>query len=81
MGSVGAHHGGAALLLPQSPPVGVAFWVLVPVAAVVIDWAARRSDGRRASAEEFIRFISTSLLANYALTAVWVFAGYHLFAR
>jgi hypothetical protein len=81
MGSVGAHHGGAALLLPQSPPVGVAFWVLVPVAAVVIDWAARRSDGRRARAEEFIRFISTSLLANYALTAVWVFAGYHLFAR
>jgi hypothetical protein len=81
IGSLGAHHGGTALLLPQSPPVGVAFWVAVPLAAVLIDWAARHSEGRSASAEEFIRFISTSRLANYALIAAWCFAGYHLFAR
>jgi hypothetical protein len=81
MGSLGVHHGTPALLLPQSPPAGVAFWVLVPVAAVVIDWAARRSDGRRANAEEFMRFISTAPAARYALIAAWVFAGYHLFAR
>jgi hypothetical protein len=81
MGSVGAHHGAPALLLPQSPPAGVAFWVLVPIAAVLIDQAARRSHGGRADAEEFIRFISTSRLANDALIAAWAFAGYHLFAR
>jgi hypothetical protein len=80
-GSLEAHHAGTALLLPQSPPVGVVFWVAIPLAAVLIDWAARHSKGRRASAEEFIRFISTSRLANYALIAAWGFAGYHLFAR
>jgi hypothetical protein len=81
MGSLGVHHSGTALLLPQSPPVGVAFWVAVPVAAVLIDWTARHSQGRRASAEEFIRFTSTSRIANYSLIAAWGFAGYHLFAR
>ena len=55
------------LLLPQSPPVGVAFWVAVPVVAVLIDVAARRSHGRAATAEEFVRFISTARLANLAL--------------
>ena len=81
MGSLGAHRGAPALLLPQSPAAGVAFWVFVPIAAVVIDQAARRAHGRRADAEEFIRFISTSRVANYALIAAWAFAGYHLFAR
>jgi hypothetical protein len=81
MGSLDAHHGAPALLLPQSPPAGIAFWVLVPIAAIVIDRAARHSHGRRVDAEEFVRFISTSRLANYALIAAWAFAGYHLFAR
>jgi hypothetical protein len=81
VGSAGVHHGPPALLLPQSPPIGVAFWIAVPIAAVLIDWSARRSHGRRASADEFVRFISTSRLANYALIAAWAFAGYHLFAR
>ncbi len=81
MGSLGGHHGGPALLLPSSPPVGVAFWVAVPLVAALIDMAARRSDGRRANAEEFVRFISTSRLAHVALVVAWVFAGYHLFAR
>ena len=81
MGSLGTHHEAPALLLPQSPPAGLAFWVAVPLAAVLIDWGARHSEGRRASAEEFIRFISTSRSAHYALIAAWGFAGYHLFAR
>jgi hypothetical protein len=80
MGSLG-HHGAPALLLPSSPPVGVAFWVAVPLVAVLIDMAARRSDGRRANAEEFVRFISASRLAHVALVVAWGFAGYHLFAR
>jgi hypothetical protein len=80
MGSLG-HHGAPALLLPSSPPVGVAFWVAVPLAAVLIDVVARRSSGRRANAEEFVRFISTSRLAALALIVAWGFAGYHLFAR
>jgi len=81
VGSLSTHHGSPALLLPQSPPVGLAFWVLVPCAAVLLDRAARHSGGRYASAEEFIRFISTTRIANAALIVAWTFAGYHLFAR
>jgi hypothetical protein len=69
------------LLLPQVPAVGVAFWVAVPIAAVAIDLVARRSDGRLANAEEFLRFISTATTAKVVLAAAWGFAGYHLFAR
>jgi len=72
---------GPSLLLPSSPPLGVAFWVAVPLVALCIDVLARRTGGRVATAEEFVRFISTSPLANVALIAAWVFAGYHLFAR
>lgn len=81
MGSPGVHATTPALLLPSSPPAGVAFWVAVPLVAVFIDLSARRSEGRRANAEEFLRFISTSPFARIALVAAWGFAGYHLFAR
>jgi hypothetical protein len=70
-----------ALLLPSSPPLGVAFWVAVPVAALVVDLVARHSAGRLATAEEFVRFVSTSRTANVVLVVAWLFAGYHLFAR
>ena len=70
-----------ALVLPQSPAAGVAFWVALPFAAVGVDMAARRSQGGVATAEEFARFISTSPLANLCLVVTWVAAGYHLFAR
>jgi hypothetical protein len=75
------HAAGPALLLPSSRPVGVVFWVAVPVVAVVIDVVARRTDGRMARADEFVRFISTAPAANVALMLAWTFAGYHLFAR
>ena len=77
----GAHPNPPALLLPSSPPVGVAFWIAVPVAAIVIDLVARRTNGVVATAEEFVRFISTSRVAHVLLIAAWAFAGYHLFAR
>jgi hypothetical protein len=48
---------------------------------LLIDRVARRSDGRLARADEFVRFISTASLAQVALVAAWAFAGYHLFAR
>jgi hypothetical protein len=80
-GSLGAHHGTTALLLPQSPAAGVAFWVAVPVVALLIEATARRSQGRRATAEEFVRFVSAAWPANLALITAWAFAGYHLFAR
>lgn len=70
-----------ALLLPSSPPVGVAFWIAVPLAAVAIDLGARRTHGTVATAEEFVRFISTSRVASVFLVVAWAFAGYHLFAR
>ena len=81
LGPLGVQRGSSALLLPQSPPLGILFWVAIPVVAVLIDVASRRSDGRAATAEEFVRFISTSGLANLALIAAWGFAGFHLFAR
>jgi hypothetical protein len=56
-------------------------WVAVPVAALVIDFVARRSGGRLATAEEFVRFVSTARAANVVFIAAWLFAGYHLFAR
>ena len=70
-----------ALLLPSNRPVGVVFWVGLLVVAVVVDLLARRSAGRVATAEEFVRFISSAAVANVALIAAWAFAGYHLFAR
>ncbi len=69
------------LLLPSIPLVGVAFWIAVPLVALLVDASARRSAGRVANGEEFIRFISTSRVANVVLIAAWAFAGYHLFAR
>jgi hypothetical protein len=81
VGSTGVHHGTTGLLLPQRPGLGIAFWVAVPIVAVLIDAVARHSAGRRATAEEFVRFISTAWPANLALIAAWAFAGYHLFAR
>jgi hypothetical protein len=81
LGPLGIQHGTPALLLPQSPPVGIAFWLTIPILAVLIDTVARRSAGYAPTAEEFVRFISTSRLANLALIAAWAFAGYHLFAR
>ncbi len=70
-----------ALLLPSNRPVGVAFWVGLLVAVTVVDLFARRSSGRVATAEEFVRFISSATVVNVMLIAAWVFAGYHLFAR
>jgi hypothetical protein len=69
------------LLLPEVPAIGVAFWVAVPIAALAIDQVARHSGGRVATAEEFLRFISTATLAKFVLVVAWGFAGYHLFAR
>jgi hypothetical protein len=81
MGTMSPHHGTPALLLPQSPLVGVVFWVALPVVAALIEVTARRSGGRLATGEEFIRFISTEGAVNVSLIAAWVFAGFHLFAR
>jgi hypothetical protein len=78
---IGGHPFAPALLLPSNKPAGVAFWVAVPVAAILLDLLARRSAGRLATSEEFVRFISTATLANLALIVAWAFAGYHLFAR
>jgi hypothetical protein len=79
--TVGSHPATPGLVLPPSPALGVAFWIAVPVVALLVDAAARRSAGRVANGEEFIRFISTPRWANALLIAGWAFAGYHLFAR
>jgi hypothetical protein len=78
---VRSHSLAPALLLPSSRPLGVVFWLALLAAVVVVDVGARRSAGRFATAGEFVRFISTSPVANVVLIAAWAFAGYHLFAR
>ncbi len=70
-----------ALLLPQHPALGVAFWIATGVAAVVIELVARGSHGRLARAEELVRFVSTPAWARIILVGAWLFAGFHLFAR
>jgi hypothetical protein len=70
-----------ALLLPSNRAVGVGFWVGLVVAGALVDLEARHSGGRRATAEELVRFITAPILANVVVVAAWVFAGYHLFAR
>jgi hypothetical protein len=70
-----------ALFLPSSRPAGVAFWLGVAAAAVVVDQLARRSGGRLANAEELVRFITTPMTANVVLVVAWTYAGYHIFAH
>ena len=70
-----------ALLLPASRAAGVAFWVAVVAGAVVIDIVARRSLGRLAGAEQFVRWLTGPPVMNLVVVAAWTFAGYHLFAR
>ncbi|MGB7053066.1 MAG: hypothetical protein WBG41_15990 [Acidimicrobiales bacterium] len=70
-----------ALLLPASRPAGVAFWISLVGATVLVDLAARRSGGRLANTEEFLRFITTPPAANVLLVVAWTYAGYHIFAH
>ncbi|HXX90621.1 MAG TPA: hypothetical protein VEI83_10410 [Acidimicrobiales bacterium] len=69
------------LLLPNNRAVGVAFWLGVVVAAVVIDFLARRSAGRVADAEQFLRLVTAPTAANAFWVVAWIYAGYHLFAH
>ncbi len=79
---VGGHRATVlALLLPPSRAVGVAFWVGLMVACVLVEVAARRSRGRLADAEEFVRLISGPPVANALLVVAWTYAGWHLFAH
>jgi hypothetical protein len=70
-----------ALLLPSSRPAGVAFWLGLVAATVLVDLAARRSGGRLANAEECLRFITAPTAANVLLVVAWTYAGYHIFAH
>jgi len=70
-----------ALLLPQSRAVGVGFWVCVIIACVLVELTARRSRGRLANGEEFLRLISGPTVAHVLLIVVWGYAGWHLFAH
>ncbi len=76
------HHAYApALLLPQSRAAGVTFWVGIVIVGALVDLAARRSQGRLADAEEFIRLISRTKVAQVLLIAAWCSAGWHSFAH
>lgn len=69
-----------ALLLPSDPPLGVAFWLGLVAAGVVLDAVARRTGGRIADAEELLRFVTRPPAGRLLLALAWGFAGYHLFA-
>lgn len=70
-----------ALLLPNAPDAGVAFWLVWVAVWVVVDQAARRSGGRIPSFDEFLRFITRPAWANALLVVAWGYAGWHLFAH
>ncbi len=70
-----------AVILPDSRPAGVAFWLGVVGAGVVVDQLARRTSGRLANGEELVRFITAPVAANVLLVVAWTYAGYHLFAH
>jgi hypothetical protein len=70
-----------ALLLPPSRPAGVAFWLGLVAAVVLVDLVARHSGGRLANTEEFLRFITGPTAANVLLVVAWTYAGYHIFAH
>ncbi|HMK63965.1 MAG TPA: hypothetical protein VK386_10120, partial [Acidimicrobiales bacterium] len=70
-----------ALLLPNSRAAGVAFWLGWVAAAVVVDQLARRSGGRVANAEQFLRLVTNPRPAQLILVLAWAYAGYHLFAH
>jgi hypothetical protein len=81
-GLVGGHlHGEPALLLPTNRAAGVAFWLALVIACLVIDLVARKSEGRLATAEETLRLISATRPARIVLIAAWAYAGWHLFAH
>jgi hypothetical protein len=67
--------------LPANRAAGVGFWFAVILACLVIDFVARKSDSRLATAEETLRLISTTRLAQVVLIAAWAYAGWHLFAH
>jgi hypothetical protein len=70
-----------ALLLPRSQAAGIAFWLAVVVVAVLLDLWGRASHGRRANAEELVRFLTHHPVPNVILVVAWTYAGYHLFAH
>jgi len=70
-----------ALLLPRSRSVGVAFWIAVVAACLVVELVARRSEGRLARAGELVRLVSGPPLVNALLVVAWTYAGWHLFAH
>jgi hypothetical protein len=70
-----------ALLEGRSRAVGVAFWIGVLVCAAGIDLMARRSEGRIATFEELLRFISRPVGVRVFLVLAWTYAGWHLFAH
>lgn len=72
---------GPALLLPDSRGAGVAFWLAVVVAVVVLDQLARRSGGRMPDSEQFLRLVTDPMAARVLLVGAWGYAGYHLFAH
>ena len=59
---------------------GVAFFVAVAVAALLIDLVARQS-GRFASGEDVLRLLLGPPIARIACGAAWAYAGWHLFAH
>jgi hypothetical protein len=70
-----------ALLEGRSRAVGVAFWIGVLVCAAGIDLVARRSEGRIATFEELLRFISRPVGVRVLLVVAWTYVGWHLFAH
>jgi hypothetical protein len=70
-----------ALLLPANRAVGVGFWVGLVVVCLLVEVAARRSEGRLATAGDLVRLAARPTLVSLVLVGLWSYAGWHLFAH
>jgi hypothetical protein len=83
-GPLGGHHlllSPLGLLLPASRTAGVAFWLAVFAAMLIVETWAQRSGGRVATAEQVVWQVNSWRLGNVVVVVGWLFAGWHLFAH
>jgi hypothetical protein len=83
-GAAGVSRAAAAVpaaVVGTSRPLGLAFWVAVVAALLALELVARLTAGGLPSLGRLVaRYLPTPVL-RAAAVAVWLYAGWHLFAH
>jgi len=61
--------------------VAVTGWVVIVLALVACEFAARRSRGRLPGILDVARALQQSTAGRWLLASFWLWAGWHLFVR